>query len=77
MPDQNNPTCDLLPTGGRVVKGIKAHAAIGGFARRGVEVIRPASRVSRETMLPSYIHFGPLSPLPQDGNRVDPGSILF
>ena len=60
-----------------LVKGIKAHAEIGGFARWGTEVIRKAKEISRATHLPLYIHFGQLWALPADGgSAVDPDTIL-
>ncbi len=60
-----------------LVKGIKAHAELGGFARWGVEVIKAAAEIGRRTGLPVYIHFGQLWPLPHQGGRtVDPDSIL-
>jgi dihydroorotase len=60
-----------------LVKGIKAHAELGGFARWGVEVIKSAAEIGRRAQLPVYIHFGQLWPLPhQDGQTVDPDSIL-
>ena len=60
-----------------LVKGIKAHAEIGGFSRWGMEAFRLAKQISRETRLPLYIHFGQLWPLPA-GNQspVDPDRIL-
>ncbi len=46
-----------------IVKGIKAHAELGGFARWGIEVIKLAAEIGRKTGLPVYIHFGlPLGP---------------
>ena len=60
-----------------LVKGIKAHAELGGFARWGVEVIKSAAEIGRRARLPVYIHFGQLWPLPhQDGKTVDPDTIL-
>ncbi|MBP7564419.1 MAG: amidohydrolase/deacetylase family metallohydrolase [Burkholderiaceae bacterium] len=60
-----------------LVRGIKAHAEIGGFSRWGVEVMRLASQIGREADLPVYIHFGQLWPQPeQDGLPVDPDSIF-
>ncbi|MCC6470437.1 MAG: amidohydrolase/deacetylase family metallohydrolase [Alphaproteobacteria bacterium] len=60
-----------------LVKGIKAHAEIGGMSRWGLEVIKLAKQISRETKLPLYIHFGQLWALPADGGaKVDPDSIL-
>ena len=45
-----------------LVKGIKAHAELGGFARWGIEVMRLAARIGQEADLPVYIHFGQLWP---------------
>jgi dihydroorotase len=60
-----------------LVKGIKAHAEMGGFARWGLEVMQSAARIGREAGLPVYLHFGQLWPLPhQGGLPVDPDSIL-
>jgi dihydroorotase len=60
-----------------LVKGIKAHAELGGFARWGVEVIKAAAQIGRRAELPVYIHFGQLWPLPsQGGETVDPDCIL-
>jgi dihydroorotase len=60
-----------------LVRGIKAHAELGGFARWGVEVIKSAAEIGRRAELPVYIHFGQLWPLPhQDGKPVDPDTIL-
>jgi len=58
-----------------LVKGIKAHAEIGGFARWGADVIRLAAEIGRQTKLPLYIHFGQLWRLP-DGALIDPDTIL-
>lgn len=60
-----------------IVKGFKAHAELGGFARWGIEVIRQAATISSQAAMPLYIHFGQLWPLPQDGaNGVDADTIL-
>jgi dihydroorotase len=60
-----------------LVKGIKAHAEMGGFARWGIEVIKAAAEIGRRARLPVYIHFGQLWPLPHQGGRtVDPDTIL-
>ncbi len=60
-----------------LVKGIKAHAEIGGFARWGIEVIAMAKDISRRAGLPIYIHLGQLWPLPEKGGaEVDPDSVL-
>ncbi|CAG9181528.1 amidohydrolase/deacetylase family metallohydrolase [Cupriavidus pampae] len=60
-----------------LVRGLKAHAEIGGFARWGVDVMRIATRIGREAQLPVYIHFGQLWPKPEDGAlAVNPDSIF-
>lgn len=60
-----------------LVKGIKAHAEVGGFARWGLEVVQLAARIGQETQLPVYVHFGQLWPLPDTSNQdVDPDGIL-
>ena len=60
-----------------IVKGIKAHAELGGFARWGIEVMRQAAEIARRVDVPLYIHFGQLWPLPAEGdNGVDPDTIL-
>ena len=47
-----------------IVKGFKAHAELGGFARWGIEVMRLSAEIARSAGLPLYIHFGQLWPLP-------------
>ena len=60
-----------------LVKGIKAHAEIGGFARWGTKVMELAAEIGREADLPVYIHFGQLWQLPESGtNGVDPDTIV-
>jgi len=59
-----------------LVRGIKAHAEIGGFARWGVEVMRKAAEIGRAADIPVYIHFGQLWALPEDGSSVDPDTVL-
>ncbi len=60
-----------------IVKGFKAHAELGGFARWGIEVMRQSAEIARQAGMPLYIHFGQLWPLPAEGaNGVDPDTIL-
>lgn len=59
-----------------LVRGIKAHAEIGGFARWGNEVMRKAAEIGRAADIPVYIHFGQLWALPEDGRGVDPDTVL-
>ena len=60
-----------------IVKGFKAHAELGGFARWGADVIAQSAEIARTAQKPLYIHFGQLWPLPEAGaNGVDPDTIL-
>jgi dihydroorotase len=59
------------------IKGIKAHAEPGGFARWGSEVMQQAAQIGEQTNLPVYVHFGQLWPLPENGGSdVMPDEIL-
>lgn len=60
-----------------LVRGFKAHAELGGFARWGIDVMKLSAEIAREANLPLYIHFGQLWPLPEEGaNGVDADTIL-
>jgi dihydroorotase len=60
-----------------LVKGIKAHAEVGGYARWGTAVMELAARTGREADLPVYVHFGQLWALPPTGaNGVDVDAIV-
>jgi dihydroorotase len=60
-----------------LIRGIKAHAELGGVARWGFEVMKKAAAIGREADLPLYIHFGQLWALPERGNNgVDADDIL-
>jgi dihydroorotase len=59
-----------------LVKGIKAHAEVGGFSRWGLEVVRSAKAISRAADLPLYLHLGQLWSLPATGSSYDPDRIL-
>ena len=52
-----------------LVRGVKAHAEIGGFARWGIRVIEMAAEIGRRSDLPVYVHFGQLWGLPASGNN--------
>jgi len=52
-----------------LVRGIKAHAEIGGFARWGIRVIEMAAEIGRRADLPVYVHFGQLWGLPRHQRR--------
>ncbi len=60
-----------------LVRGIKAHAEIGGFARWGIRVIEMAAEIGKQANLPVYVHFGQLWGLPESGtNGEDVDTIL-
>ncbi len=60
-----------------LVRGIKGHAEIGGFARWGIRVMEMAAEISRKADLPLYVHFGTLWGLPDSGaNGEDADTIL-
>src|SRR6201990_878342 len=40
-----------------LVRGIKGHAEIGGFARWGIKVLQMSAEIGRQTKLPVYVHF--------------------
>lgn len=45
-----------------IVRGIKAHAEIGGQSRWGMEVIKIGKQIANEVGVPLYIHLGQLWP---------------
>lgn len=59
-----------------IVKGIKAHAEIGGQSRWGLEVIKTGKEMSRATGLPLYIHLGQLWPSIEEGPVPDPDELI-
>src|SRR5260370_31452777 len=60
-----------------IVRGIKGHAEIGGFARWGIKVLEMAAEIGRRAELPLYVHFGTLWGLPESGaNGEDADTIL-
>lgn len=69
-------TCRVIEANRDLVKGIKAHAEIGGFARWGLTVIEMAKDISRQSKLPIYIHLGQLWPLPEGGDVIDPDTVI-
>jgi dihydroorotase len=58
-----------------LVKGIKAHAEIGGYSRWGIETLRLAKLASREAGVPVYVHLGRLWS-EADGCRIDPDRVV-
>jgi dihydroorotase len=60
-----------------IVRGIKGHAEIGGFARWGIKVLEMSTEIGRRADLPLYVHFGTLWGLPESGaNGEDADTIL-
>ena len=45
-----------------IVRGIKAHAEIGGQSRWGMDVIKIGKKIAKEVGIPLYIHLGQLWP---------------
>lgn len=58
-----------------IVKGIKAHAEVGGYSRWGIETLRLAKEASRQTKVPVYVHLGRLW-AEADGTRIDPDVLV-
>jgi dihydroorotase len=58
-----------------LVRGVKAHAEIGGASRWGLEVIRLGKRISSELGVPLYIHLGQLWPV-KEGVTIDPDDVV-
>jgi dihydroorotase len=58
-----------------LVRGIKAHAEIGGASRWGLDVIRLGKQIAREAGLPLYIHLGQLWP-EKEGTHIDPDELV-
>ena len=58
-----------------LVKGIKAHAEIGGASRWGLDVIKLGKEISRQTNTPLYIHLGQLWPT-KENTSVDADELV-
>ncbi|MEJ0017851.1 MAG: amidohydrolase/deacetylase family metallohydrolase [Acetobacteraceae bacterium] len=58
-----------------IVRGVKAHAEIGGASRWGLEVIKLGKRISKDLGVPLYIHLGQLWPV-KDGATIDPDEVV-
>jgi dihydroorotase len=70
-------TVQAAKTNGDLVRGIKGHAEIGGFARWGIKVIEMATEIARRSSVPLYVHFGQLWHLPDTGlNGEDADTII-
>jgi dihydroorotase len=70
-------TVDAAKANLDIVRGIKGHAEIGGFARWGIKVLQMSAEIGRKTNLPVYVHFGQLWGLPRSGaNGEDSETII-
>jgi dihydroorotase len=58
-----------------IVRGIKAHAEVGGYSRWGIETLKLAKEASRATNVPVYVHLGRLW-AEADGARIDPDTVV-
>src|ERR1700744_1547190 len=58
-----------------IVRGVKAHAEIGGASRWGLEVVKLWKRIASELGVPLYIHLGQLWPV-KDGATIDPDEVV-
>jgi dihydroorotase len=58
-----------------IVRGVKAHAEIGGASRWGLEVIKLGKRISSELGVPLYIHLGQIWQV-KDGATIDPDEVV-
>ena len=58
-----------------IVRGVKAHAEIGGASRWGLEVVKLGKRIASELGIPLYIHLGQLWPV-KDGASIDPDEVV-
>jgi len=58
-----------------LVKGIKAHAEVGGYSRWGIETLGLAKQAARESGVPVYVHLGRLW-AEEDGTHIDPDRVI-
>lgn len=59
-----------------IVRGIKAHAEIGGQSRWGLEVIKIGRQIADAAGLPLYIHLGQLWPSAEEGPVPDADELI-
>ncbi len=58
-----------------IVKGVKAHAEVGGYSRWGIETLKLAKEAAREARVPLYVHLGRLWS-EADGSQIDPDRVV-
>lgn len=59
-----------------IVRGIKAHAEIGGQSRWGLEVIKTGKQIARDVGVPIYIHLGQLWPTADSAEIPDADELI-
>jgi dihydroorotase len=59
-----------------LVRGVKAHAEIGGVSRWQLEVIKLGKAIARGADLPLYIHLGQLWPVAESGADISPEEVV-
>jgi dihydroorotase len=76
-PDQVNVahTVKVARENADIVRGVKAHAEIGGASRWGLDVIKLGKQIAAEAGLPLYIHLGQLWPT-KDGIQIDADQLV-
>ena len=76
-PDQVNVahTVKVARENADLVRGVKAHAEIGGASRWGLDVIRLGKEIARGAGIPLYIHLGQLW-RQKDGAEIDPDALV-
>ena len=59
-----------------IVRGIKGHAEIGGASRWGLDVLKLAKEIARQSELPLYIHLGQMWPSVEEGHVPDADELI-
>ena len=67
-------TAEVAVANADIVKGIKAHAEIGGASRWGCQVLERAREIASKAKIPVYVHLGQL--WPTEGVDVDPDTVV-
>jgi dihydroorotase len=76
-PDQVNVahTVRVAKENADLVRGVKAHAEIGGASRWGLDVIKLGKQIARDAGLPLYIHLGQLWP-EKNNTHINPDELV-
>ena len=67
-------TAEIASANRDIVKGIKAHAEVGGASRWGCRVLERAREIAGRAKLPVYVHLGQL--WPTEGTDVDADAVV-